>query len=164
VKDRKDELNNETFCIETCREFCLNDTQMEINNVQDCSRSVLAVWLLKFMGKMLQKHQAFLYTFRPKCCNKSFSNCFNESSWMFQQELEILLFDVDTWVSNMHFLATVICRPNYITQRIDFVTSSDVIGINRLIRLSKWYYCRLWLMMILSECLRHKAGLCHSLY
>jgi len=71
VKDRKDELNNETFCIETCREFCLNDTQMEINNVQDCSRSVLAVWLLKFMGKMLQKHQVFCTLLGPNAATKA---------------------------------------------------------------------------------------------
>jgi hypothetical protein len=50
VKGREDELNNVTFCIETCRAFYLNETQMEINNIQDCS---LSLW-----GECLQKHQA----------------------------------------------------------------------------------------------------------
>jgi len=153
-----------TFCIETCRAFYLNDTRMEINNVQYKIAAVLSLLygILSLWGKCCRNIKLFFYTFRLIRCNRSFSNCFTESSWMFQQKLEILPFDADTWVSNMHFLAAVICRPNYITQRIDFVTSSDVTGINRLIRLSKWYYCRLWLM-ILSECLRHKSGSCYSI-
>ena len=44
---------------------------MEINNIQDCSRSVLAMWHLKFMGKMLQKQKLFFTLVGPYAATKA---------------------------------------------------------------------------------------------
>jgi len=76
---------------------------MEINNIQDCSRSILAMWHLKFMGKMLQKHQVFFTLVGPYAATKASLTAllkaveFSSRNWKYYRL--ILILECQIWIS-----------------------------------------------------------------